>query len=273
MSTPVIAVLGASGFIGRAVVRALAKLEGVAVRRHAGPCGPSGDGETVFELTDTKALDVFFAGTTAVIHAAGPPDVGEAERAPMVALAAHVTGTAVVAERAALAGSHLVYVSSSKVSAPTESVYAEAKLAAETVVRAWGRVLPVTIARPTQVYGPGGSPRTLVVDLVGLVLEGGEVRPRDPAAQVDLVYVDDVARSLVAAALNPPPPHEVRIVEVRSGHTTRAAQVARHLRKLHRGGLAPELPCHGPTPLVVGLARTLAAARAASHMPTTEMSR
>jgi nucleoside-diphosphate-sugar epimerase len=273
MSRHVVAVLGASGFIGRAVVRALAQLEGVEVRRHTGPHGPSGGGETAFELTDTTALDAFLAGATAVIHAAGPPDVGSAERAPLVALAAHVTGTAVVAERAALAGTHLVYVSSSKASAPSESVYAEAKHAAETVVRAWGRVSPVTIARPTHVYGPGGSPRTLVVDLVRHVLEGGEARPRDPAAQVDLVYVDDVARSLVAAALNAPPPPEVRVVEVRSGHTTRAAQVARHLRKLRRGDLAPELPCHGPTPLVVGLAHTLAAARAASHMPTTEMSR
>ena len=273
MSRHVVAVLGASGFIGRAVVRALAQVEGVEVRRHAGPRGPSGEGETVFALTETVALDTFLAGATAVIHAAGPPDVGEAERAPWVALAAHVTGTAVVAERAALAGTHLVYVSSSKASEPSESVYAEAKRAAEAVVRAWGRVSPVTLARPTHVYGPGGNPRTLVVDLVSRVIEGGEVRPRDPAAEVDLVYVDDVARSLVRAALNSPRPPEVRVVEVRSGHPTRAAQVARHLRKLRRGDLARESQSHGPTPLVVGWAHTRAAARAAAPMHTTEESR
>ena len=86
--------------------------------------------------------------------------------------------------------------------APPPSPYAMAKWAAtgyaQLYQRLWG--LPVTVLRPTMVYGPGQRDLTKLVPYVVLsLLRGEEPRFTSGGKMADWVYVDDVAEAFAAA--------------------------------------------------------------------------
>jgi nucleoside-diphosphate-sugar epimerase len=165
-----ILVTGASGFIGSAVVAALAR-DGhdvrAAVRR---PLQSFPDGVAVVQHPDlAEAFDwrPLVDGIDRVVHLAGIAHVGrgiDAAAYDRVNRAA----TAQLAIAAAQAGvGHFIYVSSIRAQsgpsadhdlterdppAPTDA-YGSSKLAAEAAVRAAG--VPFTILRPVALYGPG----------------------------------------------------------------------------------------------------------------------
>ncbi len=216
-------VTGATGFIGRRLVRGLisagacaralvrpaSNLEGLRdVANRLGIC--PGD------LQDAHSLEASVGGMEIVFHLAN--SVGrtweETRRAT-------VQGTEKLMESARAAGvRRFIYVSSMSVydfsrmepgavvdeNAPLEAEphrrnnYARAKCEAEEVVRRYLRDsgMAVTIARPGAVYGPEGAPHIpttirVVAGRVAFAIGGGQ-RP------IPLVYVDDLVDALLRMA-------------------------------------------------------------------------
>jgi len=163
-------VTGATGFIGRAVVAALAQDgQGVraAVRRPPQPPFPDAV-EVVQHLDLAQPIHwrPLLDGVDRVIHLAGIAHTGGVERELYERV--NCTATAELAAAAAQSGvSRFVFVSSIRAQSgpsadhalterdppePTDA-YGRSKLAAEAAVRASG--VPFTILRPVLLYGPG----------------------------------------------------------------------------------------------------------------------
>jgi nucleoside-diphosphate-sugar epimerase len=165
-----ILVTGASGFVGRAVVPALAK-DGYAVRaavRRATPGFP-GNVEMVQhgDLAEPVDWSPLLAGVDVIVHLAGIAHIGPRIGAALYDRVNHLA-TAQLAKAAVQAGvSRFIFVSSiraqsgpaadhalteSDAPAPTDA-YGRSKLAAEQAIRETG--LPFTILRPVLIYGAG----------------------------------------------------------------------------------------------------------------------
>ncbi|MCW7538561.1 NAD-dependent epimerase/dehydratase family protein [Aquabacterium sp. A7-Y] len=206
-------VTGASGFVGRHLVRALVQ-RGHEVRALTrAPSAESmvpGVKQVPGDVRDRTALAAAMAGVTTVYHVAGVVP-GRGSDAEM--WAGNVDGTREVAQSCARAGvRRLVLVSSVAVyRAPLEAVVAEAaptggtdlygrsKSQAESVARLACRgQLELVIARPCQIYGPmdrsGYTQRLLRLSGSPLLpLAGWTGRP------FSLIHVSDVADALCAA--------------------------------------------------------------------------
>lgn len=211
-----VAVTGAGGYVGGAVVRALLA-RGHAV--HALVRGPVAALDArahvvTGDLRQAETLARLLRGADAVVHAAAwvhraadtPADRAEC-------FAVNVEGTRSLIET--LAGApprHLVFVSTIAVyghpvedaaeTAPLQPVtsYGQSKLAAENLVLDAARRGRITacVLRPCAVYGPGApgnSERLLaLIQYAALPLVGGG------ANQKSLVHVDDLAAAVVRAA-------------------------------------------------------------------------
>lgn len=192
-----IAVTGASGFLGRALV---ARLEASGARARA---------------TDLDTLDVrdaapaaAFAGCEVVVHLAALTGVAPSLHHPDAYRRTNVAGTANVVAAAVAAGvRRLVLASSSSVygecPAPAAedrpvaplSPYGETKVAAEAVVRAAVDIPERVVLRPFTVYGPGQRPDMLIARLLA-----GEAGVRVFPFARDLTYVAEVVDGIGAAA-------------------------------------------------------------------------
>lgn len=192
---PTIAVTGADGFVGRALVGRL-RSGGIEVRP-----------------TDLDTLDVrgpvparAFAGCEAVVHLAALTGVAPSIGRPQEYRRTNVDGTANVVAAAVAAGvRRFVFASSSSVygecpTAATEdralaplSPYGATKAEAESLVWSASGIERV-IVRPFTVYGPGQRADMLIARL----LRGEAVR-LFPFVR-DFTFVDEVVDGLVAAA-------------------------------------------------------------------------
>lgn len=195
-----ITVVGASGFIGRYVVKRLAA-EGAmicACSRHARDAGflrPMGDVGQVAtfdaDIGDERALTAIIAGSDAVINAVGILY----ERGAQNFEAIHHQGAARLARLAAAAGvRHFVHLSAIAADAGAPSAYARTKAAGEAAVRA---AFPTAvILRPAVVFGPEDTFlnrfAALARYLPMLPLIGGGQTKFQP------VYVDDIAAAVAA---------------------------------------------------------------------------
>ena len=193
-----ITVVGASGFIGRYVVKRLAA-EGAmicACSRHARDAGflrPMGDVGQVAtfdaDIGDERALSAIIAGSDAVINAVGILH----ERGAQNFEAIHHQGAARLARLAAAAGvRHFVHLSAIAADAGAPSAYARTKAAGEAAVRA---AFPAAvILRPAVVFGPEDTFlnrfAALARYLPMLPLIGGGQTKFQP------VYVDDIAAAV-----------------------------------------------------------------------------
>ncbi len=186
----IIAVTGATGFVGQTLLDQAAKA-GIAVRaltRREQPPRP-GVEWVRGDLDDQPALRQVCRGAEAVIHVAGvvnAPDAEGFERG-------NVTGTLNVIEAARQAGvPRLVHVSSLSAREPDLSVYGASKARAEQLVRAGG--IDWTIVRPPAIYGPRD---TEMFELFRLARWG--LLPMPPSdGRSSLIHVDDLARLLLA---------------------------------------------------------------------------
>jgi len=105
--------------------------------------------------------------------------------------------------------------------------YAAAKFAASSYARMFAEVfsLPVTIARPLMVYGPGQLDFTKLVPYVARRLIRGETAELSSGKQAfDWVYVDDVVDAVIAVAERPD--LKGHMIDIGCGVLTTVAEVA-----------------------------------------------
>ncbi|MBN9000607.1 MAG: NAD(P)H-binding protein, partial [Rhizobiales bacterium] len=156
-SDTLVTVFGGSGFLGRHVVRALAKRGyriRVGVRRpelagHLQPLGKVGQIHAVqANLRYPASVEAATRGAGIVVNLVGILAGSGAQTFDAV----HVKGAAAVAQAAASAGARLVHVSAIGADAESASAYARSKAAGEAAVR---EAAPESIIiRPSVVFGP-----------------------------------------------------------------------------------------------------------------------
>ncbi len=214
-----IAITGASGFLGGALVKALPPEANVRIlsRREWNADSGRKHLEVVLgDLEDDAALARLVEGVDTVFHCAAHMGKGN----PRASWRINVDGTAGLARAAAHAGvDHFIYVSSISVFGATRTThgiiceknhperldrlnpYARTKYQGEVEVRRIGSELGLghTIVRPTNVYGPRSRP---------WFEQYARLLRRIPVAfgrlSVDVVYVDDVVDGLLRTAARSP---------------------------------------------------------------------
>lgn len=173
------------------------------------------------DVEDADAVDSLLhkVSPTLVIHAAGVPLATTARDRPGHAFTSILAGTFTMLEAARrLPGlQRFVYISSSMAygnftqpvmpeTAPTQplELYGGLKQSAEDLVRCYSRMyqLPVTIVRPTSVYGPTDLNGRVVAALLRKARAGEQAQVTNPeTTRLDFTYVTDVADGIVRAAL------------------------------------------------------------------------
>ncbi|NOX73877.1 MAG: complex I NDUFA9 subunit family protein [Alphaproteobacteria bacterium] len=221
-------VFGGSGFVGRYIVRRLAK-DGwrvrVAVRRpneamFVRTYGAVGQVEPILaNIRDETSTRAAIAGSDAVINCVGI--LVESRRQKFDEIQGESAGR--IARLAAEAGvAHLVHMSAISAEADSQSAYARSKAAGEAAVLA--AYPDAVILRPSVVFGPEDdffnrfarmARFTIVLPLVGA------------ETMFQPVYVDDVAKAAVKAAEG----------QARAGVYELGGPVARSFRNLMRGML------------------------------------
>ncbi|WP_245620039.1 NAD-dependent epimerase/dehydratase family protein [Phenylobacterium immobile] len=187
-----VAVTGATGFLGQHLVRALAE-EGWRIRLLVRRDPVSAfwkdiTPEIVFgDLSDPVALARLCAGADVVVHNAGLI-AGSDEDFRKVNVEA-------TARLATFVAGHMVLVSSLAARAPELSPYAASKRAGETAaLKALGPER-LTVARPPAIYGPGDRE---TLRLFHAALKSPILPVLNPSARVAVVHVRDAARQIAA---------------------------------------------------------------------------
>lgn len=193
-----VAVTGATGFIGRRLIPALAAAgwqPRILTRRD--PATPLWQGlavETVAgDLADAGARRRLVSGASAVVHLAGL--IKARDEAAFMAVNGEGTRQLAATLRERMPQARLLYVSSLAAREPQLSTYACSKRAGEDAARdVLGAQLQVL--RPAAVYGPGDRETLVFFQLARL--------PRVPLlgsrnARLTVVHVDDLCTAIVAA--------------------------------------------------------------------------
>ncbi len=195
-----VTVFGGSGFLGRAVVRALCKRDyriRVAVRRpelagHLQPLGKVGQIHAVqANLRYPASVEAAMRGAHVAVNLVGILAQSSAQTFDAV----QAEGAGHVAKAAAAAGARMVHVSAIGADANSASLYARSKAAGEQAVLA--AVPGATIFRPSVVFGPEDDFTNRFAALArispALPLIGGGLTRLQP------VYVGDVATAVADA--------------------------------------------------------------------------
>jgi NADH dehydrogenase len=194
-----VTVFGGSGFLGRHVVRALAKRDyrvRVAVRRpemagHLQPIGKVGQIHAVqANLRYPASIAAAMRDASIVVNLVGILAEGGKQSFDAV----QAQGAAAIAQAASAVGARMVHVSAIGADATSESAYARAKAAGEQGVLE--AVPTATILRPSLVFGPEDAFTNRFAALAQMSpvvpLIGGSTRMQP-------VYVGDVATAVADA--------------------------------------------------------------------------
>lgn len=262
-------VIGGGGFIGAHVVKALSD-SGLHVtaldtfpQDHArgNPSEAAGRyrRESLLRTADLARVDIEDAAALErclatidpnyVIHAAGMSLATTARALPRQACNSIFVGTFNVLEaaRTCPALQRLVYVSSSMTyghfvrpvvretepAAPVD-LYGGLKLAAEELARCYSRMhgIPISVVRPTSVYGPGDVNGRVIQTLLEGARAGVTVRVRNPDTTfLDFSYVTDVADGIKLAALRSEGPE--RTFNISFGSARSLADVVAAVRNMY----------------------------------------
>jgi nucleoside-diphosphate-sugar epimerase len=192
-----IALTGATGFVGRAVVSALmAKSCQVSalLRDPARAEMNSNVRQVQGDLQNSAALDDLTKNADVVIHIAGV--IGALSRNDF--FVANEQGSLAAAEAAARNGvKRFVHISSLAAREPSLSMYGASKRAGELAVEEFKTQMSVLVLRPPAVYGPGDRG---TLPLLRSLTQSFAVIPGTSTSRFSLIYADDLARIIVEAA-------------------------------------------------------------------------
>jgi len=210
MNIKQVTVFGGSGFIGQAIVRALARegyLVRVAARRIelAEPVKTAGDvGQVMLMRANVRmpqSVAAAVAGSQAVVNAVGIPY----ERGRQRYQAVHVEGSRAIAQAAAAAGAHrLIHISGIGAdNRSSKNRYIRSKVAAEDAII--GAFDGATILRNSVVFGPNDA---MFNRMAAIAAKPWIVAPVFPligngAAKVQPVFVGDVGSAVAAVLARP----------------------------------------------------------------------
>ncbi|SFK06805.1 Nucleoside-diphosphate-sugar epimerase [Caulobacter sp. UNC279MFTsu5.1] len=197
---PVVAVTGATGFLGRRLVRALAEqgrtVRVLARRDVADPAWSGLEPQLVIgDLAQAGALAALCDGAEAVVHVAGL--IKARDRAAFDR--ANVEGSRRVAKAAKAAGARLILVSSLAAREPQLSDYAGSKRGGEDAAR---EILggDLTIVRPPAIYGPGDVE---TLRLFKMASESAFLPVLSPKTRMAWIHVDDAAARIADLVKTP----------------------------------------------------------------------
>jgi len=220
-----VAVTGATGFIGQTLVRVLLA-DGWRVRLLARQLprfmpGPAGPIELVpGDLADPIALGRLVDGVDGVIHLAGLIKA----RSEAQFMAINRDGVAAVLDalkgqlKADRAAPRFILMSSLAAREPQLSPYAASKRAGEEVLRAGAGILPWAAIRAPVVYGPGDLE---TLRFFKVVRRGWAPMAGDGSSRLATIYVDDLAAAmlkLLDAVMPPADAYEIDDGQLQ-GHT------------------------------------------------------
>lgn len=193
------AVTGGTGFVGAALIDLLLEQGWDVAALARDPARlPSADKVRVVKgaLEDAAALADLASQADAFFHLAGLTHARRAEDYVRV----NIDGAAKAAAAAKAAGAKLIHASSMSARRPEVSPYAKSKFDSEAAVAGAGgdwRAL-----RLPAIYGPRDM---VTLPFFKLVKAGFALAPQtDPAARASILYVDDAAGALIAAAQGAP---------------------------------------------------------------------
>ncbi|WP_018633661.1 NAD-dependent epimerase/dehydratase family protein [Neomegalonema perideroedes] len=210
-----ILLIGGTGFIGLRVAKLLAGA-GIGARIFDLPAAlsraalPAGAEAVAGDVLDAEGLSRAAEGCAGIVHLAGIMTL-DAARDPERAVRLNILGTLNALEAARQTGAPLAWLSTAGVFGPEDArhprpmtVYGTTKLAAEGLARVYAADHGVASLglRPYIVYGPGISSGVAAGPSIALAA----AVKREPSTirfsgRVGFVYVDDVARMLMAAVL------------------------------------------------------------------------
>jgi nucleoside-diphosphate-sugar epimerase len=215
-------VTGATGFIGRRLVRKLYQAEAeVWAGIYPDDAAPSDldclpEVESVpFNIEEessvTHAVDQAKPEVVFHLAAAGATDPNIDPRKALrvnvdglISLLEALLGTDV--QRVVLTGTcHEYGAQEAREGLDPFNAYAASKVAAWAFGRSYWRMhgLPIVTVRPFQVYGPGQPAHTLVPSAIDAALNGEDFAMTAGEQARDFVYVDDVIEGMMAAAMTP----------------------------------------------------------------------
>lgn len=198
----IVALTGATGFIGGVLRQRLAR-SGVRLRALSRQRRSSEAGIEWIRgsLEDGAALAQLVAGADAVIHCAG----AVRGRSPEQFERTNAEGSLGLIRAARLGGycERFLLMSSLAARHPELSWYAASKRRAERQVQEAAGEIPVTVFRPTAVYGPGDRELRPLFDWL---LRGWLLRPGRPDARLSFLHVEDLAGAVLCWLASPSVP-------------------------------------------------------------------
>ena len=214
MADNVTLVTGASGFLGKAIIKLLAEQKQRAIGLDP---RASATTQVVDDLSNRSKLTKLLTSekVTHIIHAGGVSGPMVLADDPVKVITINVLGSLNLLYAAMDAGVRtFIYCSSAAAlgsfheSAPVDenyplrpnNTYSGSKAAMEMVLRGlWGKIpLDLCALRFTAIYGPGRETTYTVEEIVGAALAGRAARIA-PMADWPYVYIDDAARAAVQA--------------------------------------------------------------------------
>lgn len=260
-----ILVTGASGFLGRRLIRQLLARGAYIVGLDLAPVPAGfeepnrGSGTLIHRIGDvssiefiSQALKEVQAGKrsySALFHLSGLTHVGQCELDPLMAFQANVIQTAQVLEacrkscltRVLFPSTALVYGDDSVTLLTEEhppkpqSIYASTKLAAEAVFQGYAGSYSFCcdIARLSNVYGVGANPDTAVSTALRQARLGGAVELRALKPVRDFIYCEDVAEGFIRLLTSGHEPG-CRVINLSTGKGTSIGQMAKMVCEIAR---------------------------------------
>jgi len=210
---------GATGFLGRACLAALAGKEIVATHRGPTPAPREGVTWVAADLADTESLSALCAAhrpthLLALAWEMGPGYQTSVDNYRWIGRSVDLLAAFAAngGRRAVFCGSCMEYDWSDE--APLvedvtplrpDTDYGAAKAGLATVWEPLAARLGLSAAwaRPFFLYGPGENPRRLAADVIVSLLEGREALCGAGAGRRDFLHVDDVAGAMTALLLSP----------------------------------------------------------------------